>query len=243
VNNRVSESVVRVGALLVMAAACANGALARDAVFVKPEQTAALHILPAPPAVESPPARAELAELHEIQKRRTPHDVMRAVADDTNETVFLFGDVMGSGFNPQALPVMTAFAARVRGDEGPNTEPAKQGFDRTRPYNLDHSLHPVCKTKTVNDSYPSGHATSGYLLALTLIDMVPEMQAAILARADEYAQNRLVCGVHFRSDIQASRLVAYAMHAAMSANADYQRELAAARQELRAAQAPRLAHN
>lgn len=104
-----------------------------------------------------------------------------------------------------------------------------------RPYNLDRTLHPVCKTKTKNDSCPSGHALAGYLAALTLVDLVPERRDAILARADEYAHNRLVCGVHFASDVQASRLLAYATHAAMLGNPAYQQQEAAARAELRKA--------
>ena len=123
--------------------------------------------------------------------------------------------------------------ARVKNDEGINTAPAKDGFKRVRPYNLDKTLHPICVTKTKNDSYPSGHTTTGYLMALTLIDMVPEKRDAILARADDYANNRLVCGVHYPSDLQASKLLAYSIHAVMGTHPQYQKELAAARLELR----------
>jgi len=65
--------------------------------------------------------------------------------------------------------------------------------------------------------------------------MVPEKRDALLARADAYGHNRLVCGVHYASDIPASRLVAYAIHAVMAQNPMYQTELAAARTELRTA--------
>ena len=91
------------------------------------------------------------------------------------------------------------------------------------------------KTKTKDDSYPSGHATSGYLLGLTLIDIVPEKRDAILARAEEYAHNRLVCGVHYASDVEASKLVAYTVHAIMEVNPQYQKELAEAKAEVRRA--------
>jgi acid phosphatase (class A) len=70
---------------------------------------------------------------------------------------------------------------------------------------------------------------------LVLIEMVPEKRDAILARADEYARNRLVCGVHYPSDIQASKLVAYSIHSVMDTNPQFQKELAAARVELRQA--------
>jgi len=102
-----------------------------------------------------------------------------------------------------------------------------------RPYNLDKTLHPICKTKTKDDAYPSGHTTSGFLLALTLIDIVPEKRDAILARAEDYGRNRLVCGVHYPSDIQASKLVAYTIHAIMEVNPQYQKELVEAKAEVR----------
>jgi len=78
-------------------------------------------------------------------------------------------------------------------------------------------------------------ATPRYLNALVLIDMVPERRDLILARAADYANNRLICGVHFPSDIEASKLLAYVTHAVMANNPQYQKEMAVARAELRAA--------
>lgn len=206
---------------------------AKDAAFVTPEASKAFLILPAPPADDSEVTKSELAELHRIAATRTPAEAAQAKEDDVNETIFLFKTVFGDGFTPEKLPVTAAFGKRVKGDEGINTAPAKDGYHRIRPYNLDKTLTPICKTTTKDNSYPSGHTTSGYLLALTLIDMVPEQREAILARADNYGHDRLVCGVHYPSDLVASRLVAYTMHALMSVNPDYIRELAPARAELR----------
>ena len=40
----------------------------------------------------------------------------------------------------------------------------------------------------------------GWALATVLIDLAPEKTVALTSRADNYAHNRLVCGVHFPSD-------------------------------------------
>jgi acid phosphatase (class A) len=149
--------------------------------------------------------------------------------------MFAYADVLGPSFDAARLPLTAVFALRVKNDEGVNATPAKEAFQRVRPYNLDKSLHPVCKTKTKNDSYPSGHTTAGYLAALVLVEMVPEKRDAILARAADYAHNRLVCGVHYPSDVEASKLVAYATHAVMDGNPAFQVELKTATQELRQA--------
>jgi acid phosphatase (class A) len=219
--------------LLMIAALFTAPAFAAEPIFASPTQTRTHLILQTPPAADSTTTKAELAELHRIQTSRTSAEEAQAKADDVEESLFIYKTVLGEKFNPAALPLTTAFGKRVKNDEGINANPAKQAFKRVRPYNLDKTLKPVCKTKTIDDSYPSGHATAGYLAALTLIEMVPEQRDAILVRADAYAHNRLVCGVHYPSDIAASKLLAYTTHAVMETNPQYQSELAAAKIELR----------
>ena len=221
--------------LLCLATLAVNAAHAAEPVFVSASQTHSELLLATPPANDSAATQAELAELHRLESIRTPAQVERAQADDKLETMFLYKDVLGPKFNPAELPLTAAFAAHVKNDEGINGNPAKLAFHRMRPYNLDKTLHPVCVTKTKDDSYPSGHTVAGYLAALSLVEMLPEKRDAILARAADYAHNRQVCGVHYASDTEASKLVAYATHAVMATNPQYRKELAAARAELRQA--------
>lgn len=218
---------------IALMAVLAAPAFAQAPNFAGPAQTHGQWILPAPPAVDSAVTRAELQELHRIQSSRTSGEEAQARADAEDESLFIYKSVLGEKFNPAALPLTAAFGQRVKHDEAVNADPVKQAFHRVRPYNLDKSLKPVCKTTTKDNSYPSGHSTAGYLAALTLIDMVPEQRDAILARADAYAHNRLVCGVHYPSDIAAAKLLAYSAHAVMGTNPQYLSELAAARLELR----------
>jgi acid phosphatase (class A) len=69
--------------------------------------------------------------------------------------------------------------------------------------------------------------------ALVLIDMIPEQSEAILQRVAEYAHHRVICGVNYPSDLEASRLLAYSAYAVMRNQASYIQELAAAKQEVR----------
>jgi acid phosphatase (class A) len=220
-----------VATLSILVLLCAPAA-AREG-FVTPEQSHPLEILATPPAPHSPTSDAELAELHRIENARTAEQAARAKADDDNQTIFLYRTVFGEKFTKENLPAVEALGARLKADESANTGAAKDAFHRIRPYNVDKTLHPVCKTKTKDDSYPSGHTTVGYLMGLALIDIAPERRDEILARADDYGHNRLVCGVHFPSDVAAARLVAYAVHAIMELNPAYRKDIAAARTELR----------
>jgi acid phosphatase (class A) len=68
---------------------------------------------------------------------------------------------------------------------------------------------------------------------MTLAEMVPEKRTEILARADDYAHNRLVCGVHYPSDIEAGRRVAYVVFGYMMATPQFEHDLAAAKAEMR----------
>ena len=190
-------------------------------------------LLPPPPPVGSAANDAELAELHRIEQTRTPDQVTKAKADEAEENMFAFATVFGPGFTREALPLTAALGAHVKNEQSVVGGQLKLYFQRPRPFQTDPTLHPVCGLKETHDSYPSGHGLTGYLEAFTLAEIVPERRAEILARADDYARNRLVCGVHYPSDIEASRKVAYAVFGYMLATPRFQRDLAAARVEMR----------
>jgi len=210
-------------------------ACAKEPAYVAPEEIQAQHLLATPPAIQSSVWKLEIAELHHYEDSRTPAQVAHAQWDEANENMFLFKPQIGSWFTPENLPAVATLSARVKNDEGINSAPVRQQFARIRPYNVDPTLHPVCKIKTLADSYPSGHSTSGYLLGLALIDVMPEWRDAILARAADYANSRLICGVHYRSDTQASQLLAYAVHAVMATKPAYRADVEAARAAIQSA--------
>ena len=185
------------------------------------------------PAIDSAEGRAEMVDLHRIEKTRTEAEVAQAKADDAEEDMFAFKTVLGPAFSPEAFPITAGLGVHVKNEQSVIGNQLKQHFERMRPYQVDETLHAVCPVKPAHDSYPSGHALTGYLEALTLAEMVPEKRAEILARADDYAHNRLVCGVHYASDIEASRRIAYIVFGYMLATPRFQHDLAAAKLELR----------
>lgn len=212
---------------------CHAPATAREAIFIPADQIALDRYLPSPPAEGSPAHQAELSELHRIEATRSPAEIAEARADADDKSVFFFRSVFGEKFTKENLPALGMLAAEVAEEEDEASDRAKAAFRRPRPHNFDKTLHPACRASAKDDSYPSGHATLGYVLALTLIDIVPERRDALLERADRYGRNRLVCGVHHPSDVTAGLLAAYAIHAAIALDPRYRAELAAAKAELR----------
>ena len=190
-------------------------------------------IIPPPPAQNSDTTKAELALLHQIQQSRTPAQVAAAQFDDQHENIFYLRTVMGNGFTPDNLPLLAALADRAHSEASAASHALKDEFKRPRPYQFDHTLHPVCEVVAQPNSYPSGHTIVGYLDAFILIRMVPEKSREILARADDFAHNRMVCGVHYPSDLVAGREVAYVVFGYLMAQPRFQNDLAAARAETR----------
>jgi acid phosphatase (class A) len=192
-------------------------------------------LLPPPPAAGSAEQRAELDTMLRIQMQRTPAEVEKARADAA-VSVFRFADALANPpeFDARSLPLTAALFRDVENEESGVMEPAKAGFARPRPFTAEPRLSPVLE-RPRSGSYPSGHSTFGYASGLVLADMVPERRAEILARASEYAHNRVVAGVHYPSDVQAGQLAGTALAAMLFACPHFRAEERAATAELRQA--------
>jgi acid phosphatase (class A) len=194
-----------------------------------------MRLLPPPPANDSAATRAELDEMLRIQKKRSAVQVSRAQAD-ANVTINRFAEALGapSGFDIRNLPVTTLLFRKITTDEFVVVGTGKDKFARPRPFVLEKRLRPVVE-KPPNGSYPSGHTVWAHTVGLVLSEMVPERRAQLMTRAEEYANNRVVGGVHYPSDIEGGRMAATAFAAALFASPAFQSDLAAAKAELRQA--------
>ncbi len=218
------------GAILINAAP----SFAEDAKpFVTDADVALLDLIPAPPAQDSPITKAEIAAYHVMEATRTDEQANFAIADD-EESVFRFLDGMGLKLDPAKVPMAAKFFERVAATEGATVDPAKKLWNRPRPPLADATIKPLIKLSS-SGSYPSGHATLGMLLGITLSKMIPEKKDAFMARAVQYGQSRFVVGVHYESDLEASKMAGAAVGNAMLHNADFLKEMEAAKAELRAA--------
>ncbi|WP_404714045.1 phosphatase PAP2 family protein [Sphingomonas sp. MMS24-J13] len=162
-------------------------------------------LLPPPPADGSAIAKAELAALFVVDRTRTPAEEARAKTDNRVKDVTIFAAIMGPGFDLDRLPATKALFQTVRAEEKAAADRAKDHFLRNRPWIVDKTLHPCSTDDEPQSSYPSGHATMGYAMAAVLADLVPTKAPAILARAADYGHSRLVCEMHFASDVTAGQ--------------------------------------
>ena len=210
----------------------AGPALAAEPLpYVTTKQIDLTRLLAPPPAVDSAQTQAEIQEVLRVQAGRTA-EMEAAAKADQQEDVFRFANVLGKSFKAENLPLATPFFERVANNEGVIVDPAKDAWKRPRPFMASSEVKPVVKMSK-SGAYPSGHASVGYLLAVVLSDMVPEKRGEIFKRAAEYADNRIVGGVHYASDIQAGRIAGTSIAAIMMSQPEYQRDFALAKAEVR----------
>ncbi len=174
------------------------------AYYITPDQVDLDRILAPPPAPASPAGKADLQAVLDAQQHLTPAEVA-SVKADVALSVFRFADVMGPGFKRENLPFASEFFARTVADDDRAIEAAKRHFNRARPFAADLAIKPVVLAMTYG-AYPSGHATFAYAAAILLAAMVPEKAAAIFERADRFAENRVIGGVHYPTDIEAGKI-------------------------------------
>jgi acid phosphatase (class A) len=194
-------------------------------------------LLPPPPADGSEAKKAEIDELRHIQATRTPGRLALAQWDDVHENASLFAPTLGLKFDLDALPQTAKLLAVVENDQEIAAGRAKKQFHRHRPWIFDASLTgcPRGKAPDPLSSYPSGHATVGYAEAVVLAALMPDKAGDILARASEYAESRLVCEVHFRSDITAGQALGTAVGVMLLKSPSLQPQIEAASKELKTA--------
>jgi acid phosphatase (class A) len=207
--------------------------LPASAAMLDPSDYDASRFLPPPPAQDSARTRAELEELHALAASSTPEQKAAALHDSKDETPDIFNTAIG--FDIATTPQTKKLLQLVVDEEDPDTKLAKTFFHRLRPYSADSSVQtcaPVKPGKAAN-SYPSGHATLAFAMGVVLAQVMPDKSQAILARSAQYAENRLICGVHYRSDIVAGQEFGTLVALKLMQKPAFQQQMAAAQAELK----------
>ena len=124
---------------------------------------------------------------------------------------------------------------RVLTDAGRATGAAKKKYFEARPFMVDYA--PICtpddqERLRQDGSYPSGHTSIGWAWALTLAEAAPDQAQAIVKRGFQFGESRLVCNVHWSSDVTEGRTIGAATFARLNSNPDFLRDLALARDEI-----------
>jgi len=152
-----------------------------------------------------------------------------------------FACAVGISIDEEHTPTLYSMLRRTQVDAGHYAvHHAKDHYRRPRPFMV--SGEPTCTPDhepglRLNGSYPSGHTAIGWTWALMLAEIAPERATEILKRGRSYGHSRVVCNVHWYSDVVQGQALAASLMAGLNGTAEFAADLAKARAEVAAARA------
>ena len=236
------KRILLVGALIL---AGSLGISARDhsthpAKYFLTEQEIAssLELLPPPPAEGSAQFEYDKAQYAWGKSIRETARGKQAVQDANLSAGWLndaFGEAFGSEISEEKTPELCKLIAKVHRDAGNlGTRAAKEHYMRARPfmyYNEETATPWSDEGLRKNGSYPSGHTSVGWAVALVLAEINPARNLEILRRGFEFGQSRVIVGAHWQSDVDMGRIVGASIVATLHANEGFIKQLAKAKKE------------
>ena len=201
------------------------------------------------PANSSKQTRAELDFLLELQSHRTARQTSRVMEiarigywpdagmleshpsyqRNLEHLFFEVREVMGQHYMPQEYPKTVKLLKGVMVDMRLMEFAVKYHLLRARPYQLETELKPLRKISS--PSFASGHTLWAYLQAYILAELIPEKRTEFIELAYEIAFSRELMGVHYPSDEEAARQLAYRMVWLMWNTHTFQRDFFNAKKE------------
>ncbi len=197
-----------------------------------------LALLPRPPADGSAEAAADLATYRSTRALRdTPRWALAASDDNLKwpKAAEVFSCALDMPISQAATPHLNMLLRRTLLDAGLSTYGAKDHHKRQRPFAAlkEGTCAPASEAALAKDgSYPSGHSALGWAWGLVLAGIAPDKTDAVLQRAFAFGQSRVICGVHWQSDVDQGRVMGAAAVARLQSDATFQAQLALARQEV-----------
>lgn len=195
------------------------------------------------PANSSDQVRRELDYMLELQSRRTSEQVKRVeflgnigywpstnlipshqyYEQNLKDLFFEGRELMGEGVNAKNFPKVTKLLQGVMHDMRIMEFTIKYKLLRPRPYHLEARLQPL--TKINSPSFTSGHTLWAFIQAFTWSEVIPEKKNHFINLAEEIRRSREIMGIHYPSDNEASRQIAYNMLQYYFSNSTFQADL------------------
>lgn len=153
-----------------------------------------------PPAPGTAAAADDLAVLRWLQRFRSPELVADAwLLLDRNPN--LFSRALGVDM-AKTTPAISRGLREFLAQVDAASSQIKDRVRRPRPYQSHGDLQP-CLPPERGFSFPSGHATWYAAAAELLAALVPERSQRVLAVGTHGGASRVMCGVHYPSDVEA----------------------------------------
>ncbi len=193
--------------------------------YLSPEDEAKLPGLVRYPANSSDQTRAELDYMLDLQQQRTKEEVQRAeyIANigswpniinptdpdyiENRKQLFYIAGPVGAWYNDINFPATAQLVLNCIQDIRATEFRLKRHFKRPRPYHLEPRLRPLARINS--PSFPSGHTLWAFTEALLFSEIIPEKRQEFIKMAEEVRWSRELMGIHYPSDNEASRVLAW----------------------------------
>lgn len=203
----------------------------------------AARFVPAPPAEGSAQLKDDWDTYRATRSLAGTPRWAQAAADNEIETpkapFKAFACALGADIDPATTPTLTVLLAKVLGEVQIAQGELKTATFRQRPFVAEPAA--TCIAPEVwlgkSSSYPSGHSATGFGWGLILSEIAPSRREEIVKRGMAYGESRMICGVHFRSDVEMGRTMGAAIVASLQSKPAFRQDLEVARGELARAMA------
>jgi acid phosphatase (class A) len=224
-----TRGVMAITLVVFLQAGLAKGA-DRPFNFMAPDAVDVIALLPPPPITGSPEDRADMTAVANARNFCPSNELAVALEQNRGLNVFSLAPFLGANFKADRLPKTARLFRHAQSDTSRFVVTAKKHWQRLRPSVVDTNL--LVTTPALDYSYPSGHSAEATVMALILMELVPDQAGRIFAASRDAGWHRVQLALHYPSDIQAGRVVAQAAFQAMKKNPQFQREFAGAKAEL-----------
>jgi acid phosphatase (class A) len=194
-------------------------------------------ILPPPPRGQSAAETADKAAFAATRSLKgSPRwDLATTdVADGASAILDDFACVIGQRIDQTRAPALMTLLERSRLDIARATRGPKEHYRRIRPFVGNDAEICVVRSAEIGNafSFPSSHATQAWTYAAIMAAIIPEKATDFFVRARSYGESRVVCGLHWMSDIQAGSMTGSIVFAALQGDGGFRADLERARVEV-----------
>ena len=193
--------------------------------------------LPQPPSEDSEKFAEDIKYYKWGKEEREKKNIREeALREDEASILALFSAVLGMKVSKSHTPEIYKLAKTALNDAQYATHKGQAYFKRTKPFVYFHEGSLTSKGSGDNfedkkDSYPSGHSTRGWILSLVLAYIAPEHSEALMKCAEQYATYRVIMGRHWKSDVDAGKLLAISIFSKEVVSPECQQQLLKAKAE------------
>lgn len=168
----------------------------------------------------------------ERERKNIREEVLR---EDETSIFALFSGVLGMKVSKEHTPEIYKLAKTVINDALFAAHKGQERFKRTKPYVYFHEESLKSEggddVEDKENSYPSGHSTRGWILALVLGIIAQEHSEALMKCAEQYASYQVIMGRHWKSDVDAGRTLAITIFSKEVVSPKYQQQQLKAKEE------------